>query len=106
MFIEGGFSRKSLLKRENGQLFSLHKRKKVAKKKCASKLLDRLLTRPPDKVRQLVSALPPVRHAEGLFLTRRKLRRKGGAPTETDAPPMGDFVPPSAVKMVVFLSGG
>ena len=87
MFSEGGFSRKSLLKRKNGQLFSLHKRKKVAKKKCASKLLDRLLTRPPDKVRRLVSALPHGRHAEGLFLTRRKLRRKGGAPTEPDAPP-------------------
>ena len=101
MFIEGGFSRKSLLKRENGQLFSLHKRKKVAKKKCASKLLDRLLTRPPDKVRRLVSALPHGRHAEGLFLTRMKLRRKG-VRLQNLTLPHGGFCPTKCGENVCF----
>ena len=101
MFIEGGFSRKSLLKRENGQLFSLHKRKKAAKKKCASKLLDRLLTRPPDKVRRLVSELPHGRHAEGLFLTRKGFGARA-VRLQSMTLPHGGFCPTKCGENVCF----
>ena len=70
LFVEEIFVKNSFEKGKRSTFF-FAKKKKVSKKKCASKLLDRLLTRPPDKVRRLVSALPHGRHAEGLFLTRK-----------------------------------
>ena len=57
--------------------FFFTKKKKVPKKKLATLQVDRRLTRAPDKVRQLMSALPREWLAEGFILTRKNFGAEG-----------------------------
>ena len=101
MFMGATF-KKSITKtlwKGNGLTF-LYLKEKLQKKQTTLQV-DRLLTRTPDEVRRFLSACPHGRHAEGLFLTRRKLRRKGGAPTEPTLPHRG-FCPTKCGENVCF----
>ena len=70
-------------------LFSLPKRKKVAKKKLATLQVDRRLTSTLTKVRICLSAFPRKLPTEGLFLTRKNFFSEGVPQRDFNNPSWG-----------------
>ena len=72
--------------------------KKKDEKEVCQRAVGSLLSNPSDVPPEWFERLPRRRLTEGFILTRKDFRCKGGALTELQMPPLGDFVPPCTMK--------